>query len=207
MEKAFFTPSGSKKMSTKDKISVETFRLLHETNEMNITINQICKAAGITKSTFYYYFHSVDEVIDSFSDIITSRLSESVPLIFQERTCIDQALMAIRLTDEWVERLGVAVASSRYIMHLRKGDYPGFQVEAGWPMVVAILNKAIAVGELSGERSAEEIAASVFFIMRGINHTWCMQGGNFNFTEKVQEELRIYFDNLTSAKCELNNNC
>ena len=66
MEIDFFTQNTSKKLSTKDKISVETFRLLHETKEMNLTINQICKASGITKSTFYYYYHSVDEVIDSF---------------------------------------------------------------------------------------------------------------------------------------------
>ena len=195
----FFSQDDSKKLSTKDRISVETFRLLHESKEANLTINQICKAAGITKSTFYYYYHSVDEVIDSFSDVITSRLTEAVPLIFQERTCVDQALMAILITDECVEGLGVAVASSRYIMHLRKGDYPGFQAEAGWSMVVAILKKAIDIGELPNSRTAEEIATSVFFIMRGINHTWCMQGGNFNFTEKVQSELRLYFNGLVTA--------
>lgn len=193
-----FTQNDSKKLSTKDKISVETFRLLHDAKEANLTINQICKASGITKSTFYYYYHSVDEVIDSFSDIITLRLTESIPLIFQERTCIDQALMAIRITDECVESLGVAVASSRYIMHLRKSDYPGFQAEAGWSMVVAILKKAIDIGELPNDRTAEEVATSVFYIMRGINHTWCMQGGNFNFTEKVQNELQLYFSGLTA---------
>lgn len=200
MEMDFFAQNTSKKLSTKDKISVETFRLLHETKEMNLTINQICKASGITKSTFYYYYHSVDEVIDSFSDIITSRLTEAIPMIFQERTCVEQALAAIRITDECVERLGVAVASSRYIMHLRKGDYPGFHAEAGWSMVVAILKKAIDIGELPNDRTAEELASSVFFIMRGINHTWCMQGGNFNFTERVQSELRIYFNNLAGRQ-------
>lgn len=200
MEIDFFTQNTSKKMSTKDKISVETFRLLHETKEMNLTINQICKASGITKSTFYYYYHSVDEVIDSFSDVITSQLTEAIPMIFQERTCVEQALTAIRITDECVENLGVAVASSRYIMHLRKGDYPGFQAEAGWSMVVAILKKAIDIGELPNDRPAEELASSVFFIMRGINHTWCMQGGNFNFTERVQNELRIYFNNLAGRQ-------
>lgn len=192
----FFAQDSSKKLSTKDRISVETFRLLHESKDTNLTINQICKAAGITKSTFYYYYHSVDEVIDSFSDIITSRLIEATPLIFQEHSCVDQALMAIRIIDECVESLGVAVASSRYIMHLRKGDYPGFHAEAGWSMVVAILKKAIDIGELPNDRSAEELASSVFYIMRGINHTWCMQGGNFNFTERVQTELRLFFDNL-----------
>ena len=85
-------------------------------------------------------------------------------------------------------------------MHLRKGDYPGFQAEAGWSMVVAILKKAIDIGELPNDRPAEELASSVFFIMRGINHTWCMQGGNFNFTERVQNELRIYFNNLTGRQ-------
>ena len=32
--------------------------------------------------------------------------------------------------------------------------------------------------------------------MRGVNLTWCMQGGNFDFPEKVQDELKIYFSML-----------
>lgn len=189
-----------KRLSTKDRISVETFRILRETQDLNITISEICKATGITKSTFYYYFHSVDEVIETFSDIITMNLTNFIPKIFEQHTCIEQALMAIRIVDECVETLGVAVAASRYIMHLKKGDYAGFHTEAGWELVLSILKKAVEVGELSNTRSPEEYASSVYFIMRGVNHTWCMQGGNFPFTEKVQTELRLYFDAISSDK-------
>ena len=48
------------KLSTKDRISMVCFKLLRENSNMNITISQVCKAAGITKSTFYYYYHSID---------------------------------------------------------------------------------------------------------------------------------------------------
>ncbi len=185
-------------LSTKDRISVETFRLLQESHGVNVTINDVCRAAGITKSTFYYYYHSIDEVIETFSDILLMELQKQIPLIFQQHTCIEQALMAIRVVDEGVEALGVSVAASRYILHLKNGDYTGFHVEAGWELVLAILRKAIEIGEIPADRSAEEVATSVYYIMRGVNHTWCMCGGNFPFTETVQKELRFYFQALSN---------
>ena len=126
------------KLSTKDRISMVCFKLLRENSNMNITISQVCKAAGITKSTFYYYYHSIDEVIESFSDIISIELSKAMPEIFAQKTCVEQALLAIKVVDTAVEQLGPSVASSRYSMHLKKGDYPGFHAEAGWQLVVAI---------------------------------------------------------------------
>ena len=199
MLESLLDPKNNKSLSTKDRISIETFNLMRQNNGVNITISQVCKAAGITKSTFYYHYRSIDEVIETFSDIISQKLTIAMPSIFEQRTCVEQVLMAIKIVDQGVEDLGVAVAASRYIMHLREGDYPGFQVEAGWPLVCAILTKAIALGELPNDRSAEEVAESVFFIMRGINHTWCMQGGSFDFSNRVQEELRRYFSMLQAS--------
>ena len=187
------------KLSTKDRISLITFRLLQENANVNITISQICKETGITKSTFYYYYHSIDEVIESFSDIVGIQLSNSMPDIFAQKTCIEQALLAIKVVDIGVEQLGPSVAAARYIMHLKKADYQGFHVEAGWNLVLAIITKAIALGEIPNTRSPEDVTSSIYYIMRGVNHSWCMQGGNFNFTEKVQEELKVYFGLLTGG--------
>lgn len=186
-------------LGTKDRISIVTFRLLNDNANSDITINRICKAAGITKSTFYYYYHSIDEVIESFSEIVSMQLSNSMPEIFEQKTCVEQALLAIKAVDTGVEQLGPAVAASRYAMHLKKGDYPGFSVEAGWSLVLAIITKAIAIGEIPNDRSPEEVTSSLYYIMRGVNHTWCMQGGNFNFTETVQNELKIYFKLLQNS--------
>ena len=122
-----------------------------------------------------------------------------MPEIFAQKTCIDQALLAIKAVDSAVEQLGPAVASSRYTMHLKKGDYEGFHAEAGWALVVAIISKAIALGEIPADRSAEEVATSIFYIMRGVNHSWCMSGGKFDFTETVQKELRLYLELLKKS--------
>lgn len=199
MDSKILLSSDGRYLSTKDRISVETFRLLRERHGVNITISEICRAAGITKSTFYYYFHSVDEVIETFTDILLMELQKAIPIIFQQHTCVEQALMAIRVIDEGVESLGVSVAASRYILHLKNGDYPGFHAEAGWELVTAILQKAIEIGELPSDRSAEEVATSVYYIMRGVNHSWCMRGGDFPFTETVQKELQIYFHALSAG--------
>ena len=35
--------------------------------------------------------------------------------------------------------------------------------------------------------------------MRGVNHSWCMCGGGFDFTNTVQRELKLYLQLLQSS--------
>ena len=191
--------SNTRELSTKERISVETFRLLRESGGVSVTIGDICRAAGITKSTFYYYFHSVDDVSETFTDILLMKLQHAIPVIFRQHTCLEQALMAIRVLSEGVESLGVSVASSRFILYLKTNCYTGFHSEAGWDLVLAILRKALETGEIPPDRSAEEITTSVFYIFLGIVNTWCMRGGCFPLAEEVQKELKCYFLMLSKS--------
>ena len=50
--------------STKEKIQEQAIKLFKEYNYDQVTVMQICKAAGITKRTFYYHFSSKDEIVD-----------------------------------------------------------------------------------------------------------------------------------------------
>ena len=52
--------------STKEKIQEQAIKLFKEYNYDQVTVMQICKAAGITKRTFYYHFSSKDEIVDEF---------------------------------------------------------------------------------------------------------------------------------------------
>ena len=49
--------------NTKEKIRQQAISLFKENGYENVTVLQICKAAGITKRTFYYHFSSKDEII------------------------------------------------------------------------------------------------------------------------------------------------
>ena len=114
----------------------------------------------------------------------------------RQKTCLEQALLAIKAIDTGVAQLGPAVDRLALWDAPEEGRLSRLHVEAGWNLVLAIITKAIALGEIPAGRSAEEVTSSIYYIMRGVNLTWCMQGGNFDFPEKVQDELKIYFSML-----------
>ena len=49
--------------------------MFKENGYENVTVLQICKAAGITKRTFYYHFSSKDEIIHGILAMLRNKSS------------------------------------------------------------------------------------------------------------------------------------
>ena len=62
--------------STKEKIQEQAIKLFKEYNYDQVTVMQICKAAGITKRTFYYHFSSKDEIVDELIGRIGKKVDQ-----------------------------------------------------------------------------------------------------------------------------------
>lgn len=50
------------------KLKLALFSIINENNQGVISVSLLCKKSGISSSTFYDYFHSVQELLDYFTD-------------------------------------------------------------------------------------------------------------------------------------------
>lgn len=79
--------------------------LFHMQGYDKCTVNDILKAVGIAKGTFYYYFKSKEEVLDAivwqYKEIVVSRANEilKIDCISPEEKLM-RALMAMRITNQ-----------------------------------------------------------------------------------------------------------
>lgn len=79
-----------RKNSTKDRI-VEQSKLLFDTKGYdNVTINDICKACGISKHTFYYYFKAKEDILKSFYSIKSEFTAKIMMEIMEEKHNINR---------------------------------------------------------------------------------------------------------------------
>lgn len=175
---------------TKHKIMENTIRLIGNSNSEDVTIADICSASGITKSTFYYHFRSVDEIIEYFLNNIGEKVQEAMPQILMKDTTFKQILALFYLIDERIVEAGPAISAHRYSYHLKGKTLSGFpKKEPTWEIVVSLIQKAQSAGEILNTSNAENLAMACFYISRGICTTWAMEGGSFDFKERVKEQL------------------
>ncbi len=189
-ENEFFT--------TKKNILNETIQLIQNNPQGNITINDICNASGITKSTFYYYYHSIDDVINSTLSSINERIISSIPSVLLEKTCTNQILKTFTIMHECISEMGPGIISLRYTYLLKNknlNDFP--DNEPAYSFIISLLQKALETQELHSTKNAKELTESCFFLARGVCFTWCIQNGNFNLTEHCQKELSTYLKSFS----------
>ena len=72
--------------STKEKIQEQAIKLFKEYNYDQVTVMQICKAAGITKRTFYYHFSSKDEIVDELIGRTGKKVDQLVDVMLQRES-------------------------------------------------------------------------------------------------------------------------
>lgn len=176
--------------STKYKIMENTIKLIKNSSNSEVTIADICTATGITKSTFYYHFRSVDEIIEYFLRDLGQTVQDSMPQILMQETTFKQILSLFLLIDERIVDAGPAISAYRYSYLLKKKILFYFpKQEPTWDIIVTLIQKAQTAGEILNTRPPEEVAMACFYLSRGICTTWAMEGGNFDFKSRVREQL------------------
>ena len=174
------------KTNTKEIITREATNLFKQNPNKKITVANICAAANIKKSTFYYYFHSIDDVIGSIPDLLSGFLAASMMRILSFSTCFEQILEVFSCLEDEIIHIGVSVAAQRKAIQLKKKQEKSFpEKEAGYDLLITILKRAQETGELKEGQDIFQIAKGCFYIARGICETWLTQNGDFDLKNEV----------------------
>ena len=176
----------------KTAIIEQTYKMIRENPDITLKVSEICDACSISKGSFYYYYSSIDDVIDSITSILENRITKEMPSILKEKNCVLQILRVFQAMHTAISEMGYGIAARRYILGLKRTRDAFPTDEAGWDIVLALLEKAVASGELVTDFKPCDLAETCFLLIRGISYTWCMQAGNFDLVQKNQSVLRNY---------------
>lgn len=175
---------------TKKRIFEQTITLLNTSSEQDVTVPKICKAANITKSTFYYYYHSVDDVISYYRTFLSEDVSARMSEVLLQKGYVNQILKLFEITHEVMAGSGLGLISALYISEMKNkalADYPHSQPL--YEIVKSLIEKAKDSGEILSSASAEELSIACYYIQRGILVVWIAEGGKFDLCQRCQENL------------------
>ncbi len=189
-------------VNTQDLIYETARNLFREKDYESVTINDICKACGITKSTFYYHVKSKQDIIVHYYDLIVNNLTPILINMLDSSNTWDQitALFNSLITD--IESYGVGFNSQLLSISLKENLRTFDMRQNLKDIAIKIISKGQALGQFRNQNNAERLYEAAAYMFTGYEYMWCVKNGEFNWREQfltsvenlldVDEELRKF---------------
>ncbi len=194
------------KLKTRETIFNTALDLFFKKGYHNVSVNEICRQAGISKGSFYYHFKSKDQiVIDKINQIDDYYRLELLPALSQKTNALDKLLTLNELVMEYFQnKIGVDIIKVLWHNLIGPGAYPPLILERNRPlymMISNIIEEGMANGDIRDDLlSCEDISNALVRINRGIIYDWCLYNGSFDLVKESRKVVLILLSNPTLAE-------
>lgn len=185
---------------SKRELIIDTaWKLFGEKGYAEATINDIIREAGISKGTFYYYFRSKDDLLDTLSEILDreyERLDREEP---EGLSCFDRLMWLNYEVHSFMERnMDYRMLAYLYSAQIIKEDFSSLlnRNRYYYKYVERIMYEGQKSGELTDSMTVSEMVS--FFSMgeRALVTEWCMNNGRFAFGEYSRRMFPVMMQGL-----------
>jgi AcrR family transcriptional regulator len=184
--------TASTPLKTRARILQCAVELIKKDGYKQVTIPNICNAAGITKSTFYYHYHSKEELIGDFIDQLGNIVKNSHSHILLEETYLKQIWAVFHILLQGNIAAGPAIIKQVFISQLNTENHYNFPRSAvSWDIVVKLLERAQTARQIENQQSPAKIAEAAFELLRGVLVTWAIENGTFDLEDASKKILAI----------------
>ena len=183
----------------RERIIGAAWKLFREKGFAEATINDIINEAGISKGTFYYYFRSKDDLLDTLSEILDREYERLDGIEPQDLSCFDKLMWLNYEVHSFMEKnIDYRLLSYLYSAQIIKEDFSSLlnRNRYYYRYVERLMYEGQKNGELTDEMTVSEMVS--FFSMgeRALVTEWCMQNGSFSFGEYSRKLFPIMMQGL-----------
>ncbi|MGM9987756.1 MAG: TetR/AcrR family transcriptional regulator, partial [Bacillaceae bacterium] len=192
-----------KSNNTKKNIITVALQLIKERGYDHVTLNDICKAAAISKHTFYYYFPSKEALLLDFftipRDITTSKLSS----LLETEHYFDQYWQLLEPMLDFCVESGLEVTKRILIANIGReiGTFSKPEMEHDLMKVeMHLIKKAQEAGEIRNPNDPMALLWTAKMQLFGVLSGWCMTNGKFDLKFDLRTGLETTFDVIPSIR-------
>lgn len=188
-----------KKRKTKKNIVSAAWRLFYEQGYDDTTVDEIIRASGTSKGTFYHYFKGKDALLTSLSELFDNKYEELIQEMpeemgnFEKLLYLNQELFGMIETSVSRELLA-SMYSSQLVT---KGEKHLLDQNR---IYYRLLNELIAKGQRDGElttrMSANEIAKIYALCERALLYDWCICNGEYSLWEYAGKLMPMFLQSI-----------
>lgn len=171
-----------------EKTAIELFK---DKGYKNVTIDEICQAAEITKSTFYYHFASKDRLLSSFYNYTDSYSPDILRFLATSDNCWHKLWACLEPAIDWTVMAGASILSQVYILNLQKHENTFILPNASdlEALYLGIIEKGQETLEFRNNSDPKLIYDNITNIILGIAVQWCIANGEFDEKEAIKKAV------------------
>lgn len=174
----------------REKIIDAAWELFREKGYGETTINDIIRKADISKGTFYYYFRSKDNMLDTLSEILDreyERLESEIPA---DMNAFDKLMLINYEVHSFIEKnIDYRLLAYLYSAQIVKENNSSLldRNRFYFRFLEQIMNDGSRKGELTDDMTVTEMVRFFGFGERALITDWCMNNGNYSLGEYSRE--------------------
>jgi len=182
---------------SKQRIILTAMDLIKEKGYESVTINDICNNADISKTTFYYYFKSKDDLLLQFYKIPADAMMDNLSLILMEENNIEQFWKLIEPMMDFIVENGTEI--TKHIVyaltnqHIEPFNISRFRQDR-MDIGVKIIERAQSSGEIRNSSDPSLLLNSAHGQIVSTILFWCSRNGEFDFKNAVRLSIEVCFD-------------
>jgi len=186
--------------STREKIIDTAYDLFRRKGYDKTTINDICDACGITKTTFYYHLDSKENLIASYYKTVTQSLASRIFDVLAQENYWEQLVVCFETIVESSVKIGPDLDAQLFIMNLRKDEGTFDMNDDLTKMAVLLIERAQKVGQIRNQSPPEQLYYAFAHAFIGYELKWCIKKGGFDRKKHLRMSMENIFDVDTSLR-------
>lgn len=162
------------KKSVLKNITNTAYTLFKEKGYEQTTIMDICDACGITKTTFYRYVNSKEELLSYFFSDIHDNLGSLIVSIAHADNYWQQIICAFDIIIQQMEKFDKDLYRQLYISSLKNLTDPFDEIPLLKDILVTIIEKAQESGQIKNNNSPKDLYYVCKDLCFGCGILWCL---------------------------------
>lgn len=147
--------------------------LFRENGYANVTIDDICTQAGITKSTFYYHYNAKDDLLMNFFENAGKMPGHVMATLATSDDYWEKLWASVQLAVDWATGSGKDLLRNVLIYDLQKANTSFSERPRIVDLHTAIIKKGQETGRFRNLSPATELYENISVMFIGTLFQWC----------------------------------
>lgn len=189
----------TEKKSVKSRIVSAAWQLFYEKGYNGTTVDEIIELSGTSKGSFYYYFDTKDELLNTLSFVLDEYYEELDREMKEDMDSFDKLLYINHMAHTMMEeKISIDLLSSLYSTQLVAAGQRRLldQNRHYYKLVTRIVEEGQKRGEISDTKSVSDIVQYYSMCERALVYDWCLNKGEYSLSKKSKEWMPVMMEHF-----------
>lgn len=189
----------AEKQDMKSRIVSAAWELFHDKGYNHTTVDDIIALSGTSKGSFYYYFNTKDELLNTLSDILDEFYNELDSRMNSDmNSFVKLIFLNVEIHAMMEERISMDILASLYSTQLVT-EVPSHLLDQNrkyYQLISKIIEEGQQRGQIRTDKSVREIVKYYALCERALVSDWCLSKGSYSLGKYSKEYMPVMLEHF-----------